>query len=134
MIFTFVFVSHFNDASPVQRIDELSSIFDGVGFHFMGVSETWFNSKHTNKMMLISGYRMVRVDRAVGRRDAGVTLYIKNDVSFKVLAKSVAGQPVDFIFADLKGFHTRVLVGVIYCPPGIDSYPYYELVLEELSN
>jgi hypothetical protein len=105
---------HFNAASAVQRIDELNSIFDGVGFHFMAVSETWFTPRHTNKMMSISGYRLVRADRTDGRKGRGVTLYSNNDVSFKVLAKSVAGQPVDFIFIDLKVFHTRVLVGVIY--------------------
>jgi hypothetical protein len=43
-------------------------------------------------------------------------------------------QPLDLIFADLKVFHTRVLVGVIYCPLGIDSSPFYGSVVEELSN
>jgi hypothetical protein len=68
-------------------------------------------------------------DLTDGRKDGSVALYINNDVSFKVLVKSVAGQPVEFMFADLKVLHTRVLVGVIYCPPGIDGYPYYGLVL-----
>jgi hypothetical protein len=48
--------------------------------------------------------------------------------------KSVVRQPFDFIFADLKVFHTRVLVCVIYCSPGVDGYPYYGPVLAELSN
>jgi hypothetical protein len=73
------------------------------------------------------------VDRTDLKRGGVVALYINNDISFKVLAKSVAGQPVDFIFADVKFFHTRVLVGVIYCPPGIDGYPYYGPVFK-LSN
>jgi hypothetical protein len=70
---------HFNAANAVKRIDELNSIFDGVGFHFIGVSETWFKPKHTKK---IFGYGLVRADRTDGRRGGGVALYINNDVRY----------------------------------------------------
>jgi Reverse transcriptase (RNA-dependent DNA polymerase)/Endonuclease-reverse transcriptase len=123
---------HFNAGSAVQHIDELNSVFDGVGLHFMCVSETWFKPRHTNRMMSISGYKLVRSDRTDGRRGGGVGIYIKSGISYKVIAKSTPAQPVDYIFVDLKIFGTRVLVAVIYCPPRVDGYPHYGQILEEL--
>jgi hypothetical protein len=83
-------------------------------------------------MMTISGCKLVRLDRADGRRRRSVGLYIKSGVGFKVIAKSTPAQPVDYIFVDLKVFGTQVLVAVVYCPPRIDGYPHYGTILEEL--
>jgi hypothetical protein len=123
---------HFNPGSAVKHIDEINSTFDGVGMHFICVSETWFKARHTNKMMEISGYRLLRADRTDGRRGGGVGLYVKTGISYKILGKSTSDQPIDFLFVDLKMFGTRILVGVIYCPPGIDGTPYYGPILDEL--
>jgi hypothetical protein len=41
---------------------------------------------------------------------------------------------VDFLFVDLNILGKRVLVAVIYCPPQIDDYPYYNPILEELAD
>jgi hypothetical protein len=123
---------HFNPGSAVGHIDEINNVFNGIGMHFIGVSETWFKARHTNKMMGISGYRLLRADRTDGRRGGGVGLYVKNGISYRVLGKSTSDQPIDFLFVDLKMFGTRLLVGVIYCPPGINGIPYYGPVLDEL--
>jgi hypothetical protein len=123
---------HFNPGSAVKHIDEINSIFDGVGMHFICVSETWYKARHTNKMMEISGYRLLRADRTDGRRAGGVGLYVKSGISYKILGKSTSDQPTDFLFVDLKLFGTRVLVGVIYCPPGVDGTPFYGPILDEL--
>jgi hypothetical protein len=123
---------HFNPGSAVNHIDEINSVFKDISMHFICVSETWFKKRHTNKMMGISGYRLIRADRIDGRRGGGVGLYVKSGISYKVLSKSTVDQPVDFLFVDLKIFGTRILVGVLYCPPGIDGTPYYGPILEEL--
>jgi hypothetical protein len=67
---------HFNAESAVQHIDELNSVFDRVGFHFMCVFETWFKTKQANRMMSILEYGLVRSDRPDGKRRRGVNLCI----------------------------------------------------------
>jgi hypothetical protein len=61
-----------------------------------------------------------------------VGLYVKNGISYKVFCKSSSDQPIDVFFVDLKMFGLRLLVGVIYCPSGINGIPYYGPVLDEL--
>jgi hypothetical protein len=88
MILAFVFVT-LMALVLVQQIDELNSIFDGVGFQFplYGRLRDVVYAKHTNKIMSIFGYRLVRADRTDDQKGGGVTPYSNNDVSFKVLAK-----------------------------------------------
>jgi archaellum component FlaF (FlaF/FlaG flagellin family) len=57
---------HMNAGSAVPHIDELNAIFNGTDLHFLCVSETWFKRKHTNKMMAINGFKLVRSDRNDG--------------------------------------------------------------------
>jgi hypothetical protein len=78
-----------------------------------------------------NGFKLVHSDRNDG---SGVGLYVKSGIAFKVVAKSTPEQPIDYIFADLKICGTRLLVGVIYTPPKIDGYPFYGLILEELTH
>jgi hypothetical protein len=83
-------------------------------------------------MMEISGYCLLCADRSDGGRCGGVGLYVKTGINYKILGKSTSDQPIDFLLVVLKMFGTRILVGVIYCPPGIDNTPYYGPILDEL--
>jgi hypothetical protein len=119
--------AYLNPGSDMQHIDELSSIFDGVGFHFMCVSKTWLKPRQTNKMMAISGYRLLRSDRTDGRRSGGVGLYVKTGICYKILGKSTSAHPVDFLFVD---FWYTCTCCLHLLSKRIDGYP----ILEELAD
>jgi hypothetical protein len=75
--------AHLNPGSAVQHISELNDLFKGVDLQLIAVSETWYKTRHTNRMVGLDGFRVVRVDRVGGRRGGGVALYLSENLRYK---------------------------------------------------
>jgi hypothetical protein len=60
--------AHLNPKSAVQHIGELNDLFKGVDLQLIALFETWFKTRHTNRLVGLDGFRVIRADRGGGRR------------------------------------------------------------------
>jgi Reverse transcriptase (RNA-dependent DNA polymerase) len=123
--------AHLNPGSAVPHIGELNELFVNVDLQLIAVSETWFKTKHTNRHVELSGYRVIRADRGGGRRGGGVALYLREGLRYKVIARSTSSSVVDYLFIELR-LPYPLLVCVVYNPPNINGFSIYGTELEHL--
>jgi Reverse transcriptase (RNA-dependent DNA polymerase) len=122
---------HLNPGSAVQHIGEMNDIFKGVDVQLIAVSETWFKMRHTNRHVGLDGFRVIRADRGGGRRGGGVALYLRENLRYKVVARSTPTSVVDYLFIELR-LPYPILVCVIYNPPNINGFSVFGPELEPL--
>jgi Reverse transcriptase (RNA-dependent DNA polymerase)/Endonuclease-reverse transcriptase len=87
----------------------------------IAVSETWLSSKNPDKLCNVEGYKLIRNDRE-GLRGGGVAFFVKNDVTFKIIATSpntFDPTQVEFIFIEVTLQHTKILIVSLYRRPDI---------------
>jgi hypothetical protein len=60
--------AHLNPGSAVPFVGELNKLFNGRDLQMIAASDTWYNTKHTNRQVNLKGYRVIRADRDGGRR------------------------------------------------------------------
>jgi hypothetical protein len=123
--------AHLNPGSAVPHTDELNDLFCNVDLQLIAVSETWFKSKHSNRLIALDGYRVVRADRGGGRRGGGVAIYLKEGIRYKIVARSTPSSVVDYLFLELR-LPYPLLVCVVYNPPNINGFPVYGTELEPI--
>jgi Reverse transcriptase (RNA-dependent DNA polymerase) len=123
--------AHLNPGSAVQHIDELNDLFEGVDMQLIAVSETWFKTRHTNRQVNLNGFRVIRADRGGGRRGGGVALYLRENIRYKVVARSTPTSVVDYLFIELR-LPYPILVCAIYNPPNINGFSIFGTELEPL--
>jgi hypothetical protein len=58
--------AHLNPGSAVQHIGELNDLFERVDLQLIAVSETWYKTRHTNRLVGLDGFRVIRADKMVG--------------------------------------------------------------------
>jgi hypothetical protein len=110
----------------------MRSLFSDVHMDVICVSESWFKSHHSNKLVSLPGYRLLRADRSDGRRGGGAAIYVRSELKYKVLARSPDDAIVNYIFIELRFQGQNILVSVIYNPPRIPGLPVFWPVLEDL--
>jgi hypothetical protein len=123
--------AHLNLGSAVQHIGELNDLFKVVDLQLKKVSETWFKTRHTNRLVGLDGFRVVRADRGGGRRGGGVALYLRENLRYKVVARPTPTSVVDYLFIELR-IPYPVLVCAIYNPPNINGFSIFGTELEPL--
>jgi hypothetical protein len=85
-------IEHCNPGSAVKKIDEMRSLFTDVHTAHMDVicvSESWFKSHHSYKLVNLPGYRLLRAIRRDGRRGDGAAIYVGSGLQYKVSARSM---------------------------------------------
>lgn len=112
-------VCHLNVCSIFPKIDNLRNIFKDTGLHVICISETWLNDTHTDQMVNLPGFNLVRHDRSRidKARGGGVAIFIRGDLSYSVCFESTKGDPLEFIFVKVNASRECVLVGCVYNPP-----------------
>lgn len=112
-------VCHMNVCSIFPKLDNLRKIVLNTGLHVICVSETWLNDTHTDQMVSLPGYNLVRNDRsrADKARGGGVAIYIRGDLSYSICHESTKGDPLECIFVKVHASHECFLVGCVYNPP-----------------
>ena len=96
------------------RTELLPSSFD-----IIAVSKTWFHPAFTDSMAEIKGYSLVRNDRQ-GRSSGGVALYIKSNLSYKILSASKetgVDKLPEYLICEVSFSNTQIMVAVVYRPP-----------------
>lgn len=94
---------HLNACSIFPKINSIREIFKMVKMSAIAVSETWLNSKHTDQMISLAGYSVVRHDRnrTDVMRGGGVCVYVNSNLTFKVLKKSTPNEKLEYIILEL---------------------------------
>ena len=119
----FLNVHHANVQSLMAHINELREIIQTLKSDIFAVSETWLNKSMATKNVKIDGYTFIRHDRdgRSKKRGGGVGIYIRSNLKYKIIEKSVITdqQGVEFIWLEVESQSGKILVGTVYRPPNI---------------
>lgn len=125
---------HINPGSLSNHLDELRGLINGTDLHVIAVSETWFKPKHNDNLLAIHGFNLLRHDRK-NKRGGGVALYIKKDLSHRIIRKSHPNAISEFLIVELSnGLDTKLAFGVIYNPPPNTNIEHLKTALLETTG
>ena len=127
---------HLNIRSVHANISKFQIYLNNLdfNFNFIGLTETWLNED--TDLYSISGYSMVNNIRK-NRQGGGVSILIQECIPYKVRHDlSLMNEDIECIFVEAIP-SKKVLVGVIYRPPG-KSIDYFneqlKLIFEKLNH
>ena len=104
-------------------------------YHVIAVTETWLHSAFTDTMAQIPGYTLIRNDRQ-GRSSGGVALYIKNNIKYRILDRSIETgheKLAEYLICEINLSSSFLVVAVVYRPPDSRFYQGIQF-LGNLSN
>lgn len=107
-------ICHINAQSLYRKIDEFRYLFGDSDFDAICISETWFTDAHNDKLVELMNYQLFRCDRR--GNGGGVAIYIKNNISCKLLQTFSAENDVEYILVELNSFGEKLLLGCVYRP------------------
>lgn len=115
----YIKIAFHNVRSIVKNIDYYRTFFQNSKLAVLGIVESWLKSSITNKFVELDGYKIVRSDRLLDnkKRGGGVAFYLNSKAKYKVLAKSDAGDEIDYLFVKL--VHSKLVCGIVYRPPDV---------------
>lgn len=124
---------HINACSIYGKIKYVREVFNNTKTDFLCVSETWLSKVHSNKMLEIQGYRIIRHDRVKDKkkRGGGICIFLKNHLSSKVLVKSIPSDPTEFMLIQTSINSELIMLGCVYNPPGNSSLDTFFSVLAD---
>ena len=120
-------ILHLNVRSLVPKVNQLRIDLPYSGIDIFSLSETWLNSQIENKLISITGYNFIGLNREITRPDGivkqggGVGIYYKEDIhvdanQFRGLNKS--DKDIEIQWVVVKRPNTRsILLGNTYRPP-----------------
>lgn len=123
-------IVHINAQSLRNKIDEFRYTFSKSNIDAICVSETWFLSELEDALFALSGYKLFRADR--GRRGGGVAIYIKKNISCKLVSRSTADDCIEFLFLELLCNNKKLLIGAAYRPNCRTNYQVFMEKLEQI--
>lgn len=125
-------------ARQLGKLDEFKSCFVNSKLDIICVTETWLQDSISDSTVGVEGYTILRNDRNYSR-GGGVCIYYKNGINCKqVAASEIVSDSRDFnrteyLFVEIFVNQIKFLLGIIYCPPGVDCSWVLEQKLSELS-
>lgn len=111
---------HLNARSLSCNIDKIHSLLNSLNhsFSIICVSESWLHSDSPSQLLELHGYKMLRADRETAR-GGGVVMYVKKDISHRVLDNATFSSEFQSIFIEIENstYQKNIVVGVTYRPP-----------------
>ncbi|RLU22413.1 hypothetical protein DMN91_004691, partial [Ooceraea biroi] len=117
--FGYLKLCHVNCQSLYAHFDEFVHFFRSKDFHVICMSETWLRPMISDSMVKLPGYTLYRCDRP-DRMGGGVTFYLLNSLSARILRTSLASEyhKPEFIISEISGKHfANLLLAVVYRSP-----------------
>lgn len=124
-------IAHINAQSIKNKIDEFRHIFSNSGADIVCVSETWFRPELQDLLFSLNGFKLFRADR-LGHA-GGVAMYIRKDISCKLVRKSDHDSEIEFIFMEIFSGSRKLLIGTVYRPNNRTDYNFLMEIVDELS-
>lgn len=120
-------------ARNFSKFHELKANFFNSKMDIVCMTETWLGNVVTDQMISIEGYNLLRNDR--DRHGGGLCIYIRNNLSFKILQSSIPCNPMnststtEFLVIEVRSGLEPFLLSLYYNPPDndrqIQSYIFY---------
>ena len=119
-------IGQLNAQSVLPKLPDIRADIDSrFSFDVLMLSETWTTERTPDRMLNISGYRLVRRDRPRGSRLArghgGVALYVRESFETEVLSTPVTGvrdSNLEMLWVTVRvGKCRRLLIGTAYRVP-----------------
>nr|CAH7740552.1 unnamed protein product [Callosobruchus chinensis] len=111
-------LAHVNVRSLLSNFGNLKAHVLEKNFTFMLVSETWLSQGVSDSEVAIEGYKILRNDRA--GRGGGVAIYLSSQL-LHVQVCPTKFNTFEALFVNFKLNKEKIIVGVIYRPPGASS-------------
>lgn len=105
---------HLNVRSILTGFEQLKDYIINVNFEFFAVSETWLNININTDLLLIPGYRFIRVDR--NGRGGGLGIFIKEFFQYKIILQQI-NDNLEQLWIRTTILGNRYAIGVLYRPP-----------------
>ena len=118
-----------NAQSIRNKLDDLHSLVKIRKFEILALSETWLYSNEVQHFN-IDGFTPVHACRT--GRAGGVSLYIKNEIKFKIC--DVIEGDMDFNFVSVILTDINQKIGVFYRPPRYDFLEFLDKLQEILTT
>ncbi|XP_062714928.1 uncharacterized protein LOC134291327 [Aedes albopictus] len=123
---------HTKTSRNFTKFHELKQTFVDSKIDIICFTETWLNSTISDRMISIDGYKLVRNDR--NRQGGGVCMYVRNNLSYKVVSMSSSSSNdvsgTEYLNVEIKVGYDKVLLGVVYNPPNTDCTDVLNDILE----
>ncbi|CAB0036605.1 unnamed protein product [Trichogramma brassicae] len=99
------------------------------------VTETFLKPSHNTDLYHIAGYNFFHHDR-LNKAGGGIAVYVRDDLSTSILAASerVYSRKAEFVFYEIASGSVKLLLGVVYRPPGVARPHDFIDVLSSLST
>ena len=109
---------HFNARSLRNKFEDLEALAAMDQYDIIGVTESWLDTSNRDFIAEynLPGYTIFSCERE-NRTGGGVILYVHNNLQ-PVSMKTESIKNVDTVFIELKSKSSKVVIGVIYGPPG----------------
>lgn len=111
-------------ARNFSKFHELKANFFNSKMDIVCMTETWLGNVVTDQMISIEGYNLLRNDR--DRHGGGLCIYIRNNLSFKILQSSIPCNPMnststtEFLVIEVRSGLEPFLLSLYYNPPDND--------------
>ena len=112
-------------ARQLSKLDEFKECFTNSKLDLICVTETWLHQDILNRSVDVEGYSLLRNDRGYSR-GGGICLFYKSDLICKIVSasnflnSSENVNRTEYLFVEVRVNHQKFLLGLFYCPPGVD--------------
>ena len=73
-----------NVRSLLGKLDELRVKIMTKNYDIIALTETWLTEDIPEQLILLQGYKLIRLDRSSNQRGGGVLLYIKESFTIQL--------------------------------------------------
>lgn len=126
-------ITHINCQSIPGHYSEILASFTSDNIHACLFTETFLKPSLPSTLYSLPGYKLIRNDR-IGRGSGGVAIYLRSNIPHKVISKSPSQYTAsaEYVLVEISINHTKLLLGVFYCPPTINYFGQFEELLSNL--
>ncbi|CAB0037347.1 unnamed protein product [Trichogramma brassicae] len=128
-------ISHININRLSRNFSLLEQYFHINSPTITAVTETFLKPSHNTDLYHIAGYNFFHHDW-LNKAGGGIAVYVRDDLSTSILAASerVYSRKAEFVFYEIASGSVKLLLGVVYRPPGVARPHDFFDVLSSLST
>lgn len=125
---------HINACSLYPKIQYIRQVLSDCPLSLVCITETWFTPTHTNAMVKIPGYKLIRHDRnKSGKRGGGIGVYIRESLTVKIICKSKPSEHIEYICLEIIVSNIPHFIVCVYNPPKFKDFEIFRTVLDKYS-